>query len=105
MIIKCIDELTCEDIAHMLRQRVFLDIAVPCAWEKIINDPFCGEMYDGELIKLLTEVLSNHSQDQDMISYNIFKQLIAQKIEEHEWYDSIEKGDFQKIVTELELLF
>ena len=50
---KKIAELTILDISRMLRQNIFLDIAIPVAKKWIETDPNTGEMYDGQLAELL----------------------------------------------------
>ncbi len=63
MVRKKVDDLTLKDISHMLRQEIYLDIAMPCAYDRIRDNPLCGEMYDGQLSELLLRVLENHPQE------------------------------------------
>lgn len=85
MVQKTINELTIKDISCMLRQEVYLDIAIPCAWKMLLEDPFCGEMYEGEMIKSLTKTLINNPQEKSKNFYKEFVKVINLKMEEHEW--------------------
>lgn len=53
LIQKRVSELTILDISRMLRQNIFLDIAIPMARQWLNNDPNAGEMYEGQLAELL----------------------------------------------------
>lgn len=66
---KKVTELTILDVSRMLRQNVFLDIAIPAAWNLLSEDPLCGEMYEGQLVELLTQTLVSNSEEnkRDMI--------------------------------------
>lgn len=105
MVQKRVDGLSIEDMARMLRQEVYLDIAIPCVWNKLLSDPFCGEMYEGELLASLTEILLNHPQERRLSLYRTFIGESAQQIIDHEWADNSSRADFEKYVAELSSLF
>ncbi len=105
MILKTEEELSDLDIARMLRQNIYLDIAIPCAWDHVLADPFCGELYDGEVLEMLMKVLSNGVQACDRTFYSTFIENIQQQIEVHEWLDSQEKEEFQTMLREFGMLF
>ena len=44
------DQLTVADIGRMLRQRIFSKIAIKRAIEILSDDPFAGEMFEGQLM-------------------------------------------------------
>ena len=39
MIQKNVNMLTITDISHMLRQEIYLDIAIPLVWEQLFDNP------------------------------------------------------------------
>lgn len=53
------DALTVFDVARMIRQDVYLDIALPKAWDMLFDNPLAGE-YDGQLIKTLIKEFQLH---------------------------------------------
>lgn len=44
-------ELEVSDITRMIRQEEFMDMAILKAIEYLKENPFIGEMYDGELLE------------------------------------------------------
>ena len=78
MVQKSVDELTLSDVLRMLRQEVYHDIAIPFACTKVLEDPFCGEMYAEE---------------------------VQQKWETFEWESNFEKEECEKLLFQLNLLF
>lgn len=105
VVLKQVDGLLVGEIARMLRQGVFLDIAVPCAWNELLNDPFCGEMYEGELLASLTVALSDHQQERRLSLYRVFIGEVERQIEAHEWADDGDRADFEKYVVDFSSLF
>lgn len=105
VVLKQVDGLLVDEIARMLRQGVYLDIAVPCAWNELLNDPFCGEMYEGELLTSLTRVLADHPQERRLSLYKAFIGEVERQIEAHEWADDGDRADFEKYVVDFSSLF
>ena len=105
VILKPVDDLFVGEIARMLRQEIYLDIAIPCAWNELLNDPFCGEMYDGELLVSLTGVLSDHPQERRHSLYRAFSGKVERHIEAYDWADAGERADFEKYVADFSSLF
>lgn len=95
MVQKTINELSLLDISRMLRQKIYLDIAVPLAWKKLLENPFCGELYEGQMLEILTRVLNDSVQEKDDASYNIFIAGIKEKIERHEWESNEDKKNMR----------
>lgn len=89
----------------MLRQKVFLDIAIPCAWDKLLNDTFCGEMCEGELLVSLTEILSCSPQERRFSLYKALIGQIKQQIKVHKWADDKDRVNYEKSMEDLALLF
>ena len=105
VILKPVDGLFVGEIARMLRQGVYLDIAIPCAWNELLNDPFCGEMYDGELLVSLTGGLSDYPQERRNSLYRAFIGEVERQIAAHEWAYAGERADFEKYVADFSSLF
>lgn len=105
VVLKQVDGLLVDEIARMLRQGVYLDIAVPCAWNELLNDPFCGEMYEGELLTSLTRVLADHPQERRPSLYKAFIGEVERQIEIYEWADDGDRAEFEKYVAEITSLF
>lgn len=97
MVQKSVDELTLRDVLRMLRQEVFPDIAIPFACTKVLEDPFCGEMYAGEMIDLLTKAFISNPDEKKQVFYTIFVEEIQQKWETFEWESDFEKEEYKKI--------
>jgi hypothetical protein len=53
-----IEELTIDDLARALRQKVHLQSVVPIVLETLEKDPLAGHQYEGELISALSRVPS-----------------------------------------------
>ncbi len=105
MIQKSVEELTIVDVSHMLRQEIFLDIAIPCAWEKIIDNPLCGEMYDGQMIELLTRVFISNPSLKEKCYYIKFVNSLNKFNRTHKWDNEYEKIEYEKILFEFKALF
>lgn len=105
MVQKSVDELTLRDVLRMLRQEVYLDIAIPIACTKVLEDPFCGEMYVGEMIDLLTKVFISNPDEKKQDFYKMFAEEVQQKWEMFEWESDYEKEEYKKLLLRFSLLF
>lgn len=89
-------QLTVKDIQTMLNQDVFLDLAIKMAYIKINQDFLSGEMYDGQLL----EVMSNLSDIQISNYYKELKELVSfieKQIDSYDFDDDFEKYQYQNI--------
>ncbi len=71
LIDKSIDDLDIVDVAKMIRQNILRDIAIDRSIELFLNEPFDGEMQDGDLLALLVScgpAVTRNSRVQDLIS-------------------------------------
>lgn len=84
MIQKKESELTLLDLSRLLRQDIYFDTAIPLAWKKILATPFCGEMYEGQLVELLIRASENNPEKKENSFYGVFAKDIAQIIETNE---------------------
>ena len=86
-------DLTIKDISHMLRQEVYLDLAVPIAWNRIVDDPLCGELYEGQMIELLTRVFINKPELREKEKYLSFEKKMEKVYKQYEWENEYEKEE------------
>ena len=56
MINKTEDELEISDLLRMIRQNLFMDLALNLSIEMLKQNPFIGEYYEGELINHLLRI-------------------------------------------------
>lgn len=56
VIYKNITQITLSDVLRMIRQQLFLEIALEKAIELLKNNPFVGEYYSGELFEHLLKI-------------------------------------------------
>jgi hypothetical protein len=100
LIEKTVDEITIFDILRMLRQKVFIELAMNKALEYLRQDVFIGEQYDGQMIeemsKLNTDFLKSYKEDLIIILNGALE-----KSKLHEWSYNGEKEEFDSIVNEL----
>ena len=47
------NELIISDVTRMIRQRLFIELAVSKSINLLTNNPFCGDLYEGELLEAL----------------------------------------------------
>lgn len=105
MIQKKVDELTLKDISRMLRQKIYLDIALPIACEMVLSDPFVGEMYVGEMIELLTRVYISYPNEKEKNFCTELIQKVKQQSESFDWGSVYEKEEYGKLVAQFSSLF
>jgi hypothetical protein len=99
------NELDILDISRMLRQDVFPDIAIPIVWKILKENPFEGEIYEGQLLVLLIRNLSNNPKKKNKEEYNEFMKLM--EVKKHKYFkDNLEgKEDYENLVFKFEALF
>ncbi len=56
LIEKTTDDIDVTDILRMLRQKVFVDLAIPTAIKLLQKDVYAGELYEGEVLEKLSEI-------------------------------------------------
>ncbi len=90
-------ELTLLDVLRMLRQNIFLDLAVKKSIELLKNDIFCGEYYDGELFVTLLNLNSDL-----VLSNNEINKLcnkLASSLENTKFDDPDEKKELESAIN------
>lgn len=91
MVQKSMDMLTIDDISHMLRQEIYLDIAIPLACQQLLNNPLCGEMYDGQMLELLIRVFINNPDLKRGDFYVAFEKKIQRIHGAYNWDNEYER--------------
>jgi len=98
---KKVDELTVSDVARCIRQNLFLESAYEMLLVYLLQNPYVGDMYDGELMEKASQIdhgfILNH------------KKVILEIIEEsknftdsHEWNCDEDKTEFTEAIEALE---
>lgn len=99
LIDKTVSQIDVSDVLRMFRQKEFIDIAMMKAVEYLKEDPFIGEVYDGELL----EKLSGMDIDTLMNYINDIKDILSdasEKNDSYEWIDSMERIEFKEVIKQ-----
>ena len=80
----------------MIRQKVFVDLAVWKTMEFLENNIFAGEMYDGELLEKILEMDTDFLKTYSARLETILKNIVN-KSAEHEWSYKGEREEFEKM--------
>lgn len=98
---RTVGELTHADVARMLRQGMYIDVAMDKAIEMLKEDPYAGELYTGELLASLLEVnkeiLKIRRQELDMIISEAKRDLNSVP-----WGYPEEKDEYVDLLKQLE---
>lgn len=100
MVQKNMDMLTIGDISHMLRQEIYLDIAIPLACQQLLNNPLCGEMYNGQMLELLIRVFINNPNYKKVDFYVAFEEKIQRVHGTYNW-----DNEYERLLLEFKELF
>lgn len=101
---KQIEELSVLDISRMLRQEIFPDIAMPVTFERLMENPFEGEMYDGQLLELYIRCLSKYPVYEEREKYIYLCTIASKNIDLYDWADEYSKQEYKKVLNKLEIL-
>lgn len=97
LIEKKVSELEVSDVLRMIRQNVFLDIAISKSVEFLMENPFAGELYEGELLEKLSDVdISILMNDMKEVRGILSDALIKNK--SYEWLNEEERKEFEEVV-------
>lgn len=93
---KDIVSLNDSDISCMLRQDIYLDIAVPKALEILAVEPFCGPLYNGQVMQnLIDALLRNPVNLKDPIYISLLEH-IRLALENKNW-NSIDEAEREEL--------
>lgn len=101
---KSLEDITIGDYSRMLRQNVLLHLAVPNTLSILFDNPFEGEMYDGEMLELLIRVIK---ANKGLVTQKNLQELlmIAKKeIDRYEWESERDKEEYILLLKELATL-
>lgn len=105
MLQKKVSELSLLDISRMIRQEIYVDIAISIAWKMLKENPFEGEMYDGQLLELLVRYLNSHYEANKKSDYIDFKKALNSKMINYEWENEEDKNNYVINLDKLDLIF
>lgn len=100
LIDKKISEIGVADVLKMIRQNEFIDIGVYRAVMLLKDNPFVGDMYDGELLEKIAgfekEILLQYVHEiEDILKVALVKNKT------YEWIDEEEQRDFEKVIEKI----
>ena len=95
---KSVEELSISDVLKMIRQNEFIDIAIAKSIDFLKQNPFAGELYEGELFEKIS-----HISDNEILKYHDdLQQIISRGLVQNETYDWItedERREFRKMLN------
>lgn len=98
LIDKNIDDLSIADVLKMIRQKVFMDIAISKSIEFLKRDPFAGELYEGQLLEKISQISDSeinkyHNELQQIVSIGLVQN------EKYDWITEDEREEFRKVLN------
>ena len=98
LIDKTLSEITVADVLRMIRQKEFINLAMSKAIKFLQDDVFIGELYEGEMLKKISEMdssfLMSYTEDLKSITKKALEKSVI-----HEWLYDGEKDEFIEIVN------
>lgn len=101
---KPLEDITIGDYSRMLRQNVLLQLAVPNTLSILFDNPFEGEMYDGEMLELLIRVIK---ANKGLVTQKNLQELLMtakKEIDRYEWESERDKEEYSLLLKELAVL-
>lgn len=99
LIDKKVSEIEVSDVLRMIRQNEFIDIAIPKAVKFLLENPFAGEMYEGELLEKMSNLERSVLKQYIQVLREVLEvALINNKT--YEWLDEEERKDFEKVIED-----
>ena len=95
---KTISEITIADVLRMMRQNEFVELAISRAIDYLKDNPFAGELYEGELLEKVSMFDINQIRDYSDEIRNILE-IALKENEVYEWLNEDERMAFKKIVN------
>lgn len=97
LIDKTMNELTIADVLRMMRQELFVDLAMERAMVFLEDDVFAGEAYDGQLLEGISRISTSYlAPYSDRL--NALLKIALDRSELHEWSYEGEREEFEQIV-------
>ena len=104
LINKKIEDLSILDINRMLRQDVFMQLAMEKAMELLIKNPMEGELYDGDLLYQVVKAMKKHSASIDKQIADEFIELADKEKEKYEWEFEEDKTEYEEMLESFKSL-
>lgn len=97
LIDKTIQDITPGDVARMLRQKMFPGLAMTKAIELLRENPFAGELYEGEILAAIAGMEASITASDKKELQSVLKDA-NERMAEHEWTYNGEEDEFKEIV-------
>jgi hypothetical protein len=97
LINKTADEIDLEDVSRMLSQSIFLDLGIKKAIEILLDDPVAGELYDGQLLELLSSIDLNKFEDLSQL--RLLLQKINNSVSNLDWSNEEDRKEYSELLT------
>lgn len=94
---KRLSELTDDDLGIAIRQRVFLQQIVPRAVARLIELPYAGHQFDGELLVAIAAL----SEEEFQVNKQTRADLRNSLLRESEEFDSLDLPEYEVFLTRL----
>lgn len=99
---KTADELDEIDVSKMIRQDILVDLAIDGAINILKDNPYAGEMYDGDVLNSLNSLVKNERVNIDQLKK--LKNIVGEfkgRVSEFEWGDISKKELFIKNIEDI----
>lgn len=97
LIDKTYDELEIPDVTRMIRQDIFTQLAIAKAIEFLNKNPFCGELYEGEILEQLFKLDTHYLLDYSEKLLSILsKTLVINR--DYEWLLEEERLEYKNLI-------
>lgn len=96
-------EVSVGDIARMVRQKRFYEVALERGTQELMNDPFAGELFIGELLEKILMLDKTALKSQKKELETIYKTAIK-NIDSVAWGYPEEKDEYREVLEKLKAL-
>lgn len=102
---KTADELDEIDVSKMIRQDILVDLAIDSAINILKDNPYAGEMYDGDVLNSLNSLVKNERVNIDQLKkLKKLKNIVGEfkgRVSEFEWGDISKRELFIKNIEDI----
>ncbi|MGI6123977.1 MAG: contact-dependent growth inhibition system immunity protein [Acetivibrionales bacterium] len=95
---KRLSELTDGDIARFIRQNLYLEYILPEATVRITKNPLASELYNGEIIRMISQIEDTFWKENKALCNDLLKTLVIivnnrSLLKDHEYAHDDEKNE------------
>lgn len=101
LIDKSVDDLDVVDVSKMIRQNILKDVAIDRAIELFLDEPFDGEMQDGDLLALLVSCGSEIITNRNISALISMVQKLENEFADFDWVDDGSRKLFESNLAAL----